>query len=130
MVSNQAAQPAEEPVTETPQDVVPGPGFKVRDASELTPEQLADIDKHAVPAVKRRAPKLSAFFFVGAVVGIVVGLIIGINTSSPQWFNRSVYIIVHVAFATMITSLLAGFIASWLDNRSIRRAEAQKKAIG
>ncbi len=126
MVSNEPVEPVEEPVEEPLEEA----GFRVRDASELTPEELADIEANAIPAVKRRAPKLSAFFFVGAVVGIVLGLIIGLSSSSPQWFNRSVYVIVYVAFTTMITSLLAGFIAIQLDNRSVRQAEARKKAIG
>lgn len=130
MVSNEPAQPVEEPTQESLEEAVAEPGFRVRDASELTPEQLADIEAHAIPAVKRRAPKLSAFFFVGAVVGIVGGLILGLNTSAPGVINRGVYLTVCVAFTTLITSLIAGFIAIQLDNRSIRQADARKKAIG
>lgn len=102
----------------------------VHDASELTPEQLADIESNAIPAIKRRAPKYKAFFWVGAIVGIVLGLILGIQSSSPGMQNRAVFLTVTVAFTTMIVCLISGFIALQLDNRSAARAEAQKKAIG
>jgi Mg/Co/Ni transporter MgtE len=99
------------------------------DASELTPEQIAELAENSIPAVKRRAPKYKAFFFSGAVLGIVIGLVLGLQSSLASTVNRGVYLTVTVAFATLITSLIAGFIALQLDNRSVARAEAQKKAI-
>jgi len=91
-------------------------------------EQPGEPDEHLLvdPARVRRAPRLRAFFTVGAVVGVVVGVALGV------WLNAiavaedipmlkpGVFVSVVVLGVTTFFVLLAGAIAVWADRRSVR----------
>ena len=63
----------------------------VRNVEELTWEEVEALSRDAVPTTIRRAPKMSRFFIMGAVVGIVLGLMLGLSSSDPDMNKRGVY---------------------------------------
>lgn len=93
------------------------------EGSDEPPEEHVLID----PARVRRAPKLRAFFTVGAVVGVVVGVVLGTwlaNLAIAEdivLLKPGVFVTVVVLGTTSFFVLLAGALAVWADRRSLRK---------
>lgn len=109
-------EPAAEPRVDIPVD---GP---------LTDAQLAAIAATAQPATVRRAPRYGAFFWTGALVGIVLGVVLGLWLSYDGMVNRWIYVMVTVLGTTLVTVLVAGACAVFVDRRGSARAAAQRAA--
>ncbi|WP_402462829.1 hypothetical protein [Isoptericola aurantiacus] len=112
MSSTQHEQSAESPA---------GNGTETDPPTE--PEEHLLVD----PTRVRRAPKLRAFFTVGAVVGVVAGLWLGswlsgiASQDGPVLLKPGVFVSVITLGTTTLTVLLAGALAVWADRRSLRR---------
>ncbi|WP_029069430.1 hypothetical protein [Jonesia quinghaiensis] len=94
------------------------------DDTGLVDEQY--IQANAVDARVRRAPRLSAFFTVGAVLGVVLGFIAGFSLSKPEATNRWVSIVITTVAITTVFVLSSGWLATVLDARSVKRAQNDK----
>ena len=124
-----AAEAPEAPVapaaqTPTGNSDEPSPIRVVQNLLELSADEADSIVAQATETRVRRAPKLGAFFFVGAVVGIILGLIVGIWLSDPNMVKRGIYITVSVVFVTTIVELFVGALVVYLDKRS-QKAESK-----
>ena len=93
----------------------------------LTDEQIAAIAASAQPATIRRAPRYRAFFWTGALLGIVLGVALGLWVSSENLVNRWIYVLVTTLGTTLVTVLLAGACAVWVDRRGAARAAKQRE---
>lgn len=98
----------------------------VRNVDELTWEEVEALSRDAVPTTMRRAPKMSRFFIIGAVVGIVLGLMLGLSSSDPDMNKRGVYLVSIVVFVTTAVELLVGALIVYLDRRSAKSAARQR----
>lgn len=94
----------------------------VRDVEDLTWEEVEALSRDAVPTTIRRAPKMSRFFIMGAVVGVVLGLMLGLSSSDPDMNKRGVYLVSIVVFVTTAVELLVGALIVYLDKRSAKAA--------
>lgn len=122
-----AAAAHEAPVASVPQAATantdePSPIRIVQNLSDLSTDEADAIAAQATQTRVRRAPKLGAFFFAGAVVGIVLGLIVGLWLSDPNMVKRGIYITVSVVFVTTIVELIVGALVVYLDKRSEKAA--------
>lgn len=93
----------------------------------LTDEQIAAIAATAQPATIRRAPRYRAFFWTGALLGIVLGVALGLWVSSENLVNRWIYVLVTTLGATLVTVLLAGACAVWVDRRGAAKVAKQRR---
>lgn len=93
---------------------------------EFSPEEIAQIEATAVDGYVRKAPRISAFFWTGALVGIVLGLILGVILTQVGSTNRWIEITVTVAFTTMVTVMIAGALVILLDRKSIKKASEDR----
>lgn len=92
----------------------------------LSDEQIAAIAASAQPATIRRAPRYRAFFWTGALIGIALGVALGLWVSSESLVNRWIYVVVTTLGTTLVTVLLAGACAVWVDRRGAARAAKQR----
>ncbi|ACV09987.1 ABC transporter permease family protein [Jonesia denitrificans] len=81
------------------------------------------IQAHSVDGRYRRAPKISMFITIGVVVGLVLGTILGFILTPEGSDKRGVAIIVAIVAMTTVTTLIAAWIATYLDARSVKRAQ-------
>jgi hypothetical protein len=93
----------------------------------LTDEQIAAIAATAQPATIRRAPRYRAFFWTGALLGIVLGVALGLWVSSENLVNRWIYVLVTTLGTTLVTVLLAGACAVWVDRRGAAKVAKQRR---
>lgn len=93
----------------------------------LTDEQIATIAASAQPATIRRAPRYRAFFWTGALLGIVLGVALGLWVSSENLVNRWIYVLVTTLGTTLVTVLLAGACAVWVDRRGAAKVAKQRR---
>lgn len=100
----------------------PTPIRVVQNLSDLSDEEASAIAAQAAETQVRRAPKLGAFFFIGAIVGIILGLVFGFGLSDPNMTKRGIYITVSVVFVTTIVELIVGGLVVYLDKRSEKAA--------
>ncbi|XBH21522.1 hypothetical protein V5R04_15130 [Jonesiaceae bacterium BS-20] len=114
--------PAAQAATENSDE--PSPIRVVQNLSELSADEADSIVAKATETRIRHAPKLGAFFFVGAVVGIILGLLLGFWLSDPNMVKRGIYITVSVVFVTTIVELFVGALVVYLDKRS-QKAESK-----
>jgi hypothetical protein len=94
---------------------------------------VVDVRDVVDPASVRRAPRYKTFFVIGVVAGIVLGAAFALNllaTIDPArdmpLYKPGVYVSVTVLGTTMITTMLAGLVALWLDRRSLRRHRSNR----
>jgi len=120
-------------VSATPQDAAT-PADDPHDApvaipaeGPLTDEQIAAIAASAQPATIRRAPRYRAFFWTGALLGIVLGVALGLWVSSENLVNRWIYVLVTTLGTTLVTVLLAGACAVWVDRRGAAKVAKQRR---
>lgn len=113
-----AATPADDP-HDAPV-VIPAEG-------PLTDDQIAAIAASAQPATIRRAPRYRAFFWTGALLGIVLGVALGLWVSSENLVNRWIYVLVTTLGTTLVTVLLAGACAVWVDRRGAAKVAKQRR---
>ncbi len=124
---NQDASTPADPLEEKALTVQPaGLTPDVRNVEELTWEEVEALSRDAVPTTVRRAPKMSRFFIMGAVVGIVLGLMLGLSSSDPDMNKRGVYLVSIVVFVTTAVELLVGALIVYLDRRSAKSAARQR----
>jgi len=135
-VSSTPSQPepsTPDEVSATPQGAAP-PADAPLDApvaipaeGPLTDEQIAAIAATAQPATIRRAPRYRAFFWTGALLGIVLGVALGLWVSSENLVNRWIYVLVTTLGTTLVTVLLAGACAVWVDRRGAAKVAKQRR---
>jgi len=121
--SDEAASPA--PASPAPASPA-GDRVEIPAEGPLTDEQIAAIAATAQPATVRRAPRYRAFFWTGALLGIVLGVALGLWVSSESLVNRWIYVLVTTLGTTLVTVLLAGACAVWVDRRGAARAAKQR----
>ena len=91
-----------------------------------------ELERVAVPATVRRAPKFGAFITTGGLVGALLGLVLALVTSSPgagagYGFisflsgDGTVRLLTALAFA-----VLGGFVGGALAVRADRRSAARR----
>ena len=117
-----AAAPADDPHDDPHDDPVAIPA-----EGPLTDEQIAAIAATAQPATIRRAPRYRAFFWTGALLGIVLGVALGLWVSSENLVNRWIYVVVTTLGTTLVTVLLAGACAVWVDRRGAAKVAKQRR---
>lgn len=122
---NSEQTPPAEPLALSSQQALDAtPGTPER--KEFSPEEIAQIEATAVDGYVRKAPRISAFFWTGALVGIVLGLILGVILTQAGSTNRWIEITVTVAFTTMVTVMIAGALVILLDRKSFKKASEDR----
>ena len=102
----------------------PRPGRAVPDEQEL--------ERVAVPATVRRAPKFGAFITAGGLVGALLGLVLALVTSSPGTGAGYGFISFLSGDGTVrlltagALAVLGGFVGGALAVRADRRSAARR----
>lgn len=121
-----AAQDATSPAADAASPRAVDAAVEIPAEGPLSDEQIAAIAASAQPATIRRAPRYRAFFWTGALIGIALGVALGLWVSSESLVNRWIYVVVTTLGTTLVTVLLAGACAVWVDRRGAARAAKQR----
>ncbi len=87
---------------------------------ELSTQDLAAIERNAVDARVRRAPRYGRFIFVGALIGAVAGILAAlvVRIVSDQSVNFGAVTIFSALGLGTLGALICGIIAVVQDRRS------------
>ncbi|HEU4849881.1 MAG TPA: hypothetical protein VFS93_05670 [Terrimesophilobacter sp.] len=86
-------------------------------------EQPHDADEEERTTVSiRRAPKLSAFIVVGALIGLIATLVVTSLFPADPEIGFAATFGYFTLFGVPIGAVLGALIALWLDRRSTRRS--------